>query len=71
MKYEDYIVIYDEAIPKQLCHHIIEKFENSSCKSKGLAATVDGQVENESKRSTEILVGECLEFEDIDKTQLN
>jgi len=68
MKYEDYIVIYDEAIPKQLCHNIIEKFENSSCKSKGLAATVDGQVENESKRSTEILVGECLEFEDIDKS---
>ena len=66
MKYENFIVLYEDAVPQELCQYIIDEFEKSPCKSKGLAGTVDGQVDNKSKRSTEIPVGECVGFEHID-----
>ena len=68
MKHEDFIVTYENAIPKELCEYIIEEFEKSPCKSEGLAGTVDGQVEDAIKKSTEIVVGECPGFGNIDYT---
>ena len=68
MKHEDFIVTYENAIPKELCEYIIEEFEKSPCKSEGLAGTVDGQVEDAIKKSTEIVVGECPGFGEIDYT---
>lgn len=68
MKYEDFIVLYDNVIPKELCNTIIQRFEDSPCKTNGVAGTVDGLDKTETKKNTEILVNECLGFEDIDES---